>query len=185
TAPAAAGAASAAPPVAAPAAVARPLNPLAAQSTALGRFTERHTGTLDKRTGLWRAIVRFTFSRPSVLLFGGGLGVSGAIAESADPDFHNAHNVYLQILADAGLVGLAIFAALIWTLIRLLVVRATTVASTWLAVLVFWLIAGMTATVIDLHVFWLSVGAAMAATAALQARSSTVEVRHATEAHAS
>lgn len=182
-APPAGGAANAAPPAAAaPAAVARPLNPLAAQSTALGRFTERHTGTLDKRTGLWRAIVRFTFSRPSVLLFGGGLGISGAIAESADRDFHNAHNVYLQILADTGLVGIAIFAALIWTLIRLLIACATTIALTWLAVLVFWLIAGMTATVIDLHVFWLSVGAAMAATAARRVRRSTLDVRHAAEA---
>jgi hypothetical protein len=177
-----AGAASPAPPVAAPAAVTRPLNPLAAQSTALGRFTEKHTGTLDKRTGLWRAIVRFTFSRPSVLLFGGGLGISGAIAETADPVFHNAHNVYLQVLADAGLVGAAILAALLWTLMRLLIARATTVSLTWLAVLVFWLIAGMTATVIDLHVFWLSVGAAMAA--ARQVRSSKFEVRNVAEVSA-
>ncbi len=158
---------------------ARPLNPQAAQSTALGRFVERDTGTLDKRTGLWRAIVRFTVTQPSVLLFGGGLGIAAVVAERADPVFHNAHNVYLQILADTGLVGAALFVWLVVSLTRGLIASATAISLTWLAVLIFWLIAGLTATVIDLHVFWLSVGAAMAATA--QVRSSKFEVRNAFE----
>jgi hypothetical protein len=146
----------------------RPLDPRAAESTALGRFVERDTGTLNKRAGLWRALTLFTITQPSILLFGGGLGISGVVAFGADPVFHNAHNTYLQLFADTGLVGVGLLGWVVWRIMRRLATRsdgASALSLAWLAVLIFWLVAGLTSTVIDLHVFWVSLGVAMASTA--------------------
>jgi hypothetical protein len=147
-----------------PTVVARPLDPRAAQSTALGRFVEKDTDTLDKRTSLWRATIVYIVSQPSILLFGGGLGISGDVAWQANPVFHNAHNTYLQILAETGLVGAGLLVWLFWSLMRRLAVMRDAFAHAWLAALVCWLVAGLTSTVIDLHVFWVTVGVAAATT---------------------
>jgi len=145
-------------------AVARPLDPTAAASNAIARFVERDTGTLNMRTDLWTALAVYIVTQPSVLLFGGGLDASGQVAHRADPRFADAHNVYLQLLADAGLVGTGLLVWTIWSVMRRLSAVRSATAYVWIPLLVFWIVNGLTTTVTDLHVFWCTLGVAMAAT---------------------
>jgi len=141
-----------------------PLAPDAAASNAITRFVERDTGTLNRRTDLWMAVVAYIVTQPSVLLFGGGFDASGEIAHRADARFADAHNVYLQLLADAGLVGTGLLVWTVWSVMRRLSALGGAAAYVWTPVLVFWIVNGLTITVTDLHVFWCTLGVAMAAT---------------------
>lgn len=145
-------------------AVARPLDPTAAASNAIARFVERDTGTLNMRTDLWTALTVYIVTQPSVLLFGGGLDASGEVAHRADPRFADAHSVYLQLLADAGLVGTGLLVWTVWSVMRRLSAVRSATAYVWIPLLVFWIVNGLTTTVTDLHVFWCTLGVAMAAT---------------------
>jgi hypothetical protein len=140
------------------------LAPSAAASNAITRFVEQDTGTLNRRSGLWTAVALYIVTQPPVLLFGGGLDASGEVAHRADPQFGDAHNVYLQLLADAGLVGTGLLAWVVWSIMRRLRALGGVAAQVWVAVLVFWIVNGLTATVTDLHVFWCTLGVAMAVT---------------------
>jgi O-antigen ligase len=146
----------------APVLVPPPLHATAAASTALGRFGEKDTGSFNLRYALWRAGLSYVLSSPTTLFVGGGMGMSGLIAWRANAYFRNAHNTFLQVLEDFGLIGLGLLAWLFWDLMR---TRAggTHVSTTWLPLMVFWLVTGLTATVTDLHVFWISLGVAAAA----------------------
>jgi O-antigen ligase len=143
---------------------AQPLNPDAATSNAIARFVELDTGTLNRRTGLWTALAVYIVTKPSVLLFGGGLDASGEVAHRADARFSDAHNVYLQLLADAGLVGTGLLVWTVWSVMRRLSAAGGAAAYVWVPLLVFWSVNGLTITVTDLHVFWCTLGVAMAAT---------------------
>jgi hypothetical protein len=145
-------------------ALARPLDPTAAASNAIARFVERDTGTLNMRTDLWTALAVYIVTQPSVLLFGGGLDASGEVAHRADPRFTDAHSVYLQLLADAGLVGTVLLAWTVWSVMRRLSAVGSAATYVWIPLLVFWIVNGLTTTVTDLHVFWCTLGVAMAAT---------------------
>lgn len=145
-------------------AVAPSLDPDAAASNAITRFVERDTGTLNRRTDLWMAVAVYIVTQPSVLLFGGGFDASGEIAHRADARFADAHNVYLQLLADAGLVGTGLLVWTVWSVMRRLSALGGAAAYVWIPVMVFWIVNGLTITVTDLHVFWCTLGVAMAAT---------------------
>ena len=149
-----------------PPADARRLDPSAAASNAITRFVERDTGTLNRRSGLWTAVALYIVTQPRILLFGGGLDASGEAAHRADPRFADAHNVYLQLLADAGLIGAGLLMWTVWSVMRRLTAIGSVAAEVWVSVLAFWIINGLTTTVTDLHVFWCTLGVAMAATMA-------------------
>lgn len=158
------GATTASPAVANPftAAAEAPLNATAARSTALARFAERDVGSFNLRTDLWRAGIVHLAS-PVTLVIGGGMGTSGLVASRANPVFRNVHSMYLQVVNDYGLVGSCLFVWLFWSVIRRLRASAGAMSAAWLAMLAFWLVTGLTATVTDLHVFWVSLGVAAAA----------------------
>lgn len=137
----------------------------AAMSTAIARFFEKDTGSFNLRSALWIGALSYSTSTPMRMLFGGGIGTSGAVAEAANPVFHNAHNAFLQVLVDFGLLGAGLLTWLFWSLTRKLASGTKALSMAWLAVLVFWLVTGLTATVMDLHVFWVTLGVAAASTA--------------------
>lgn len=142
----------------------RPLSQAAMTSTALARFGEIETGSLNLRYPLWRATVLYAFSSVPVFLFGGGFGTSAVIAWQTNPVFQSSHNTYLQLLADTGVVGMALVALLVWQIGWALWRQPTRWSTAWLAVVTCWLVIGLTATVVELHVFWITIGAAAAST---------------------
>ena len=139
-----------------------PLVADAATSTALSRFQEEGVGTFNLRRELWLACFTFSVSGVAPLLVGGGMGTCDAIAHATAPVFQDGHQAWLQLLADFGLVGLGLFVWMLWSTARALRRSTDWLTSTGLGILAFWAVAGLTSTVTDLHVFWISIGVAAA-----------------------
>lgn len=142
-----------------------PLSAAAESSTAFGRFTERDTGSFNLREAVWRAGIMYLVSSPTAAIVGGGMGTSARLASEANPLFQNVHSAFLQVIDDYGLIGAGLFAWLCWSVMRRLARRTDALSATWFALVVFWLVAGLTSTVTDFHVFWVSLGIAAAASA--------------------
>ena len=132
----------------------------AAQSTAVARFGEEEVFSFNLRRDLWVAAGRFLASGPKAFLAGGGMGKSQRVANEANPVFHNIHNAFLQIWTDFGFIGLALFLWLNWQIGAHLFRLHTWYAKAMLACQIAWLTVGLTATVVDIHLYWVTLGVA-------------------------
>ena len=83
-------------------------------------FRQREILTLSGRIDIWRAGVGVAIENP---LLGAGAGAYPAAIQSVAPHADVAHNTYLGVLAEQGLLGLLLFVALLsacaWTIARL------------------------------------------------------------------
>jgi len=132
-------------------------------SNAFVRFNEAETGTLNFRLGPWVAGARYVVSSPRQFLFGGGIGTSQVVAHRAFTPFTSMHNSFLQVVIDFGLVGIVLFLAFQWQVVVALSRQAGWLPGAWLAIVLFWLIAGLSHPVTDTHPYWVCVGVAAAA----------------------
>ena len=137
----------------------------AAKSTAIARFGEEEAASFNLRRDLWMAAGAYLVSGPVPFLFGGGLGTSQELAHEANPVFRNMHNTVLQVWTDFGLIGVGLFFAFHWGILRALWRRRTAQAAALFAIVIFWLVLGLTVTVTNVHLYWVSLGAAAAAAA--------------------
>jgi O-antigen ligase len=126
----------------------------------LGRL--RDWSTVSVRTVLWTAGVSQLFSGPRQLFAGGGMGESQVVSFRQDRNYNSIHNSYLQIALDFGLIGLGLFIAFHWRVLDALRSQTGSIPTLFLAGVVFWLLAGLTATATDLHAYWWFIGVAMA-----------------------
>lgn len=93
----------------------------AASLQLLGRSVD-----LTGRSGIWRGSIDLIKERP---LLGYGIGNAPASAtQSSGMNVDNAHNGYLQVMIELGIIGLLVFGVLV----TVAVVRAVSVKSTWL-----------------------------------------------------
>jgi O-antigen ligase len=76
--------------------------------------------------------------------------------------YNSMHNAFLQVALDFGLIGLALFAAVHWQILRGLWRRTDATAAAFLAGTIFWLCTGLTGSTTDLHPYWLFLGVAAA-----------------------
>lgn len=84
------------------------------------RFTEeRGSETANGRTPIWGAVITdYSEGVPHQLLLGKGFGSSDVVVSQRFGTLSSAHNAYLEILHEFGLVGLGLFMALhLWALI--------------------------------------------------------------------
>jgi len=139
------------------------LNPLAAESTALGRFGEEEVGSFNLRRDLWVRGLAYVTSGPGPFLLGGGVATSRMLAHEANPVFANMHNAYLQMWTDFGLIGLVLVGWLHARIARQLAGISGWFAAGTLGMLLFWVVLGLTVTVTDLHVYWVTLGIASTA----------------------
>lgn len=152
----------------------------AAASTAVGRLQEDGIGSFNLRGALWEAAAWYLVSDPRALLTGGGMGKSEELAHTANPVFRNVHHAWLQIAVDFGLIGLALLAWSHWAVAGALARLRGWLPALGLAIVTFWVVLGLTATITDLHVYWVSLGAAgaTAAGARVLTASATAESDH-------
>src|SRR5690606_6833062 len=89
--------------------------PIIPRGFALTRFFRDDVWSLNSRLPLWEAGVAYSVSSWNAFLRGGGIGYSNIVVSSANPRHDSIHNMYLQILVDYGVVGLALFLTLHWS----------------------------------------------------------------------
>jgi O-antigen ligase len=128
--------------------------------TLMGRLGDWSTASV--RLVLWKAGVKQIGSGVRPLVVGGGLGESQVVSHRADPVYNSMHNAFLQVALDFGLIGLALFAAVHWQILRGLWRRTDATAAAFLAGTIFWLCTGLTGSTTDLHPYWLFLGVAAA-----------------------
>jgi len=135
--------------------------------------TELQSGTFSGRTLIWDAGVDAFLQHP---LLGVGSGAFGVAVESMVGS-RASHNVPLAILVEQGLVGFAIFTAMIgiaaWQIVRL----PTHVRGVWTVIGLTWLIGAMSLSLQHTKVTWLLL-------ALIAARSAGEEERHIVQARA-
>ena len=109
-----------------------------------GESVER-IATLNARTGLWAQMLRLWSEKP---LFGHGLGASRGLLID-ETGLGGGHNVGVNLLVDAGAIGLVLWTILFFALIKYLLLlcrieRTRVVASTLLGATVLLLVNGLT-----------------------------------------
>lgn len=118
------------------------LIPAASLERVMSTADEIGSGTLNARTDIWKAGARIFASAP-------GLGIgAGAFSEGVRDHLGNdypAHNVYLAVLVDLGLVGFVLFAAVLLLAIHA-IHRASGLERRALAVLIIVLLVGFLST---------------------------------------
>jgi O-antigen ligase len=130
-------------------------------SSILARFQEGDLRTLDKRTLVWaRAIDYFGDGSISRQLFGYGLSSGEVILDVPKlENLLNFHNQYLAWLVEQGFAGLIIFCAFLLSIGRTVTRSNHPLKAVMLGWLVFLIVAGLSATIADLHAFWILLGA--------------------------
>jgi O-antigen ligase len=134
-------------------------------SSILGRFQEGDLGTLNGRTLVWNRAIDY-FGDGSIMrqLFGYGLSSGKVILPShLTDDLWNFHNQYLSWLVEEGFVGLIIFCAFLFSAGRSVLKSEHRLKPVMLGWLVFLSVAGMSATIADIHAFWILLGAIVGA----------------------
>ncbi|MCL6442249.1 MAG: O-antigen ligase family protein [Alicyclobacillus sp.] len=109
-------------------------------------------GSLDDRTRIWKEGYMQFRERPIV-----GLGV-GAAEYAIEPFFGRPrviHNVYLSILYEGGIVGEALFLALMYLLVRPLVEYRSPDRLLYITMTVLWAIGGLSLTMEPRKITWL------------------------------
>ena len=127
---------------------------------------EATTGTLHQRTQIWAAGLKIIQDHP---LLGVGIGgyPEGArpyLASVGLPNAHYvAHNTYLSVLAECGLIGFAIYA--LWLLVQAVYVWALPFAerALWSVTLAVWAVGGLALSWEHRKPGWLFLGLVMTA----------------------
>lgn len=128
------------------------------------RFSEGDLTTMNERTLIWsRSWSYFTDSSVGRMIFGQGLSSAPVVIGPVLPaDLVNYHNEYLRWLMDIGIVGLAAMLIFLYDVTRRVLQSNHSLRHLMVGWLVFLLLAGLTGTVSDLHVFWILLGAMVA-----------------------
>ena len=104
---------------------------------------EASAGTLHNRTRIWKAGLRVARSHPLL-----GVG-SGAYARAVEPQLgvpaipghaYVAHNAYLSLLVECGLVGLGLFVLLLAALAAYVWIMPSMERAVWSVVLGMWML---------------------------------------------
>lgn len=130
-------------------------------SSILARFQEGDLGTLNGRTLVWNRAIDY-FGDGSIVrqLFGYGLSSGQVILPShLTDDLWNFHNQYLAWLVEEGFIGLMIYCAFLFALGRMVLKSKHPLRPVMVAWLVFLMVSGLSATIADLHAFWILLGA--------------------------
>jgi O-antigen ligase len=146
-------------------------------SSILERFQEGDLGTLNGRTLVWNRAIDY-FGDGSIMrqLFGYGLSSGQVILPShLTDDLWNFHNQYLSWLVEEGFVGLIIFGAFMFSVGRSVLKSEHPLKPVMLGWLVFLAVAGMSATIADIHAFWILLGAIVGACSLREAKPETSE----------
>ena len=104
---------------------------------------EATEGTLHDRTRIWKAGLHLFEKRP---LLGIGLG---AYPKAAYPELrihYNAHNTFLSVLVETGVVGFAIWGLLLAALVWFAALLAARERALWFTALAVWGVAVLTVT---------------------------------------
>lgn len=125
----------------------------------LGRFGEENVGTLNERTLIWSQSWKyFADSSFARMVFGQGLSSAAIVIGPAVPDLLNYHSEYLRWLMDAGIVGLAAFLLFLYAVGRRVVGSDHPLKHLMTGWFVFLLVAGLTGSISDSHLFWILLG---------------------------
>ena len=141
-------------------------------SSILGRFQEGDLGTLNGRTLVWNRAIDY-FGDGSIMrqLFGYGLSSGQVILPShLTDDLWNFHNQYLSWLVEEGFIGLIIFCAFLFSVGRSVLKSEHPLRPVMLGWMAFLGVAGMSATIADIHAFWILLGAIVGACSAGEAK---------------
>jgi O-antigen ligase len=141
-------------------------------SSILARFQEGDLGTLNGRTLVWnRAIDYFGDGSITRQLFGYGLSSGQVILPShLTDDLWNFHNQYLSWLVEEGFIGLTVFCAFLFSIARSVLKSEHPLKPIMVGWLVFLAVAGMSATIADIHAFWILLGAIVGACSLSEAK---------------
>jgi O-antigen ligase len=144
----------------------------------LGRFQEGDLGTLNGRTLVWNRAIDY-FGDGSIVrqLFGYGLSSGQVILPShLTDDLWNFHNQYLAWLVEEGFLGLIIFSTFLFGAGRSVLKSEHLLKPVMLGWLVFLAVAGLSATIADLHAFWILLGVIAGACSLEEAKQKTTAI---------
>lgn len=135
----------------------------------LNRFQEASLGTLNERSLIWSTAIRY-FSDSGIvrMIFGQGLSSGAFVIKPVLVDYENYHNEYLTWLLDQGIVGLLAFIGFFGCVLRSILKCDHPLKSLMLAWLTFFVVAGLSSTVSDLHLFWITLGTIISASSLAQ-----------------
>jgi len=138
------------------------------------RFEADDIATMNERVGIWSLSLNH-FAGGSLLgmLFGQGLSSAAIVINPRMPGYENFHSMYLQWLMEQGLLGLAIFILFLYSVSRTIFRSTHPLRNVMVGWLAYLLVAGMTATISDLHFFWITLGVTIGVSAMSQ-RPSTI-----------
>lgn len=126
--------------------------------------SEISQGTLTKRTDIWRAGLDVYRDHPFLGVGAGAYGPS--VYKQLDIDYV-AHNSYLSILVELGVVGFILFLILLAALMRSALLISGDAKRAWIVLLLTWGVAVMAATWEHRKSTWFLFGLLMAQSAAL------------------
>jgi O-Antigen ligase len=127
------------------------------------RFTQADVASANGRTPLWTAAVReIETSSPVQLLFGHGVNYSLVVTSRVVGFFYSVHNTYLQMTLEFGLVGLGLFLALHFVVLRMLWRFNDGLSLYGMGSITFLLFANLTNVASDAFFYWVTLGAMLA-----------------------
>jgi O-antigen ligase len=128
-------------------------------SNVVNAFQDADVTTLDNRTVLWRyAWTHFCSLGAFRTLFGEGLSSGLPVLSSAFPDMPNYHNAYLMWLMERGITGLVVFLVFLFRVGYSIGKTSHPHRDLMRGWYVYVVVAGLTATVSNEHLFWLLLG---------------------------
>jgi O-antigen ligase len=148
-----------------------PRGPLDRIGTA-ATVTEGSEGALGGRLGIWKQSRDAFLKRPI-----GGVGLDAHRA--AVPVNKEAHNTYVSVLTETGVVGFLLFAGVIFSAFALIRHRSGWPAWYWFAQLGVIAIGAMSLSLEDSKSVWIFLSLAVASAATAQARQSSPDTSHA------
>ena len=123
------------------------------------RLGAEDIGTLNERTTVWfYALKYFSESSLAKMLFGNGLASTSYFLAPKLQGIENLHNTYLLWLMEQGLTGVIGFAVFLYSVARLTVRSNHPLKHVMLGWLAFFVVAGLSGTVSDEHIFWIVLG---------------------------